>query len=114
MKLDTIVIVLAVTAATFQTGYLLADTSRADIPGMQQPMTDLAITSQIRNAYQLEPVLNSSVVIVKTIHGTVNLAGVVESDEEASQAENIASRIGGVREVRSHLRVINRVASSAL
>jgi osmotically-inducible protein OsmY len=119
MKLDTIVIVLAVTAATFQTGYLLADSSQPDAAVAEAPVTDTAITRQIHNAYRLESGLAATKVSIKTIHGTVRLAGVVESEAEAAQAEDIASRVGGVREVRSHIRVLNRnsgetIATNAL
>ena len=112
MKLDTIVIVLAVTAATFQTGYLLADSSQAATTFAQDPVTDNSITLQIHNAYQRAPALDAALVNIKTMHGTVRLAGVVASEAEAAQAEDIASRVDGVREVRSHLQVLGGRAGS--
>lgn len=104
MKLDTVIIAITVVLAT-QTGYLLAGPNRPAELSSAEFIPDTAITTKVQTAFSLEPTLRASEVNVKTFRGTVRLVGFVASDDQATRAEDIASRIEGVREVRSHLRV---------
>lgn len=101
-KADLIVIALTAALAT-QTGYLLASPTRAtEVVAVAIP--DSAITQKLETAFAHEA-FNSAQLKLKTVNGTVQLIGWVASDEQMNQVEDIASRVAGVKEVRSHLRV---------
>jgi hyperosmotically inducible protein len=56
-------------------------------------------------ALRAQPALNSSGIIVETDNGTVRLGGFVTSQEDATNAIQVARNVGGVRSVESTMQI---------
>ena len=104
MKIKRILAVPLVAVTLFQTGYLLAKPSRADAYAIV-PVDDGVLGGQVREALAADGGVSLSTLNIKIIHGRVRLAGALESREQATRVEDITSRVRGVRDVTSLLKV---------
>jgi len=68
-------------------------------------MDDSVITSKVKAAIVNEQALKGMQVNVKTYEGVVQLSGFVDNPQQARQAESVASKVDGVKEVRNDLLV---------
>lgn len=102
-KIDPLTLVLTFALVT-PTGYLLAGPTSPESYA-QETLPDDSISEQVRTALGRDPSLLSTPLKVETYRGTVHLAGSVYTHEQLVRAENIASRVAGVREVHSRLQV---------
>jgi osmotically-inducible protein OsmY len=64
---------------------------------------DQAITRRIQEALSADPAYKFGEVKVTTYQGKVQLSGFVDRDEQRGQAEEIAKRIRGVKEVKNDI-----------
>jgi osmotically-inducible protein OsmY len=64
---------------------------------------DQAITRRIQEALSSDPAYKFGDVKVTTYQGKVQLSGFVDRDEQRGQAEEIAKRIRGVKEVKNDI-----------
>jgi osmotically-inducible protein OsmY len=65
------------------------------------------IDRSVRDAFKRDALLNGDDIVVDVDNGIVSLYGIVDTPIEKSQAEDVASRIAGVTEVRNYLTVQN-------
>lgn len=66
---------------------------------------DAAITTKVKTAFIRDDTLDANDINVETYKGTVQLSGFVDSREDVREAEELASNVEGVVEVRNDLRV---------
>lgn len=65
---------------------------------------DAAVTTRVKTALIRDDQVDANDVEVETYKGTVQLSGFVEDREDIDRAEELASNVDGVREVRNDLR----------
>ena len=70
-----------------------------------QYIDDTTITTKVKAGILNEPSLRELDVSVKTTHGVVELAGLVDSPEAAGKASAIAQNVAGVQGVRNNLKL---------
>ncbi len=70
-----------------------------------QHLADATIDGKVRDAFLRDALVDSDNIIVDVDGGTVRLYGLVDSALQKNQAEDLASRIPGVTDVRSYLSV---------
>lgn len=68
-------------------------------------LDDATIATRVKTALLNEPQLHAQEIQVQAEQGVVTLAGAVPNQAEAERAQAVARSIGGVREVRSTLKV---------
>ncbi len=68
-------------------------------------MSDSVLTARVKSALLRERGIKSTDVHVESSQGRVLLSGFVDSEEQKQRALRVASRVGGVREVRDGLNV---------
>jgi hyperosmotically inducible protein len=78
-----------------------AATPTSDSTG--QYVDDTAITTKVKSALLGDDAVKSFEIKVETVKGVVQLSGFVDNAEQKSAAENDASAISGVKEVRNNL-----------
>jgi hyperosmotically inducible periplasmic protein len=66
---------------------------------------DATITASVKSSLVADKVSNLTRVDVDTTNGVVSLNGVVDSPEQKSRAQQLASRVDGVRNVVNNLQV---------
>jgi hyperosmotically inducible protein len=66
---------------------------------------DATITASVKSTLVADKVSNLTRVDVDTTNGVVSLNGVVESQEQKARAEQLASRVDGVRKVVNNLQI---------
>jgi osmotically-inducible protein OsmY len=66
---------------------------------------DAAITTSIKARFVEDKNVDAASIKVETLNGTVMLSGFAKSSLERSTAEQIASRVKGVRNVRNEITV---------
>jgi len=66
---------------------------------------DATITASVKSTLVADKVSNLTRIDVDTTNGVVALNGVVETPEQKSRAEQLASRVDGVRKVVNNLQV---------
>lgn len=98
----------------------LAETGRVvrrqDVEPLRSPAEtalDLRTTAAIEAQFATDPRLSPLAIHVATTHGTVMLAGRVESASDVAHAIELALRHAGVREVVSTLRVAPRLEAQS-
>lgn len=69
-----------------------------------QYVADSAITAKVKTAFIAERNLKSLDINVETQNGIVQLSGYVISSAQIEQAEDVAKRVKGVKEVKNDLR----------
>jgi osmotically-inducible protein OsmY len=72
-------------------------------PSWVSAITDATITAMIKSAYLLNPIINTGNISVTTANGTVTLTGKASSEEEKTDAENMAIHIPGVITVKNNI-----------
>ncbi len=68
-------------------------------------LDDATIATRVKTALLNEPELKAQEIQVQAEGGVVTLTGAVTSEPEAARAQAVARSVGGVREVRSALKV---------
>jgi hyperosmotically inducible protein len=66
---------------------------------------DATITASVKSSLVADKVSNLTRVDVDTTNGVVSLNGVVESQQQKARAEQLASRVDGVRKVVNNLQI---------
>ena len=66
---------------------------------------DATLTASVKSSLVADKVSNLTRVDVDTTNGVVSLNGVVESPEQKRRAEELASRVDGVKRVINNLQV---------
>ena len=66
---------------------------------------DATLTASVKSSLVADKVSNLTRVDVDTTNGVVSLNGVVESPEQKRRAEELASRVDGVKKVINNLQV---------
>ena len=64
---------------------------------------DSAITAKVKTKLLDDELVRGTAISVETLKGTVLLSGFAKSRQEIAQAESIAKRVHGVREVRNQI-----------
>lgn len=64
---------------------------------------DSAITTKIKAKLLDDELVRGTAISVETLKGVVLLSGFAKSQQEKSQAENIAKKVHGVHEVRNQI-----------
>jgi Flp pilus assembly secretin CpaC len=85
-------------ALLFAATAVLADPPQAASGG------DASVTAQVKAAIGRTPGLGKLAIQVSTVDGVVHLKGSVPSSVQSDQAEDVTSRVSGVREVDNQLR----------
>lgn len=67
---------------------------------------DAAITAKVKAAILDQPPLSSLAIHVETFKGRVRLSGIVASQSAIDEAVKVARSIGGVKSVKSDMRVM--------
>jgi len=70
-----------------------------------QYTADSAITAKVKTALIADPDVKGTQVDVEVFKGVVQLSGFVDNTNQVRKAANIASNVGGVREVRNTLQL---------
>jgi hyperosmotically inducible periplasmic protein len=73
-----------------------------------QNVDDATITASVKSTLVADKAANLTRVDVDTTLGVVSLNGVVESPDQKSRAEQLASRVDGVRKVVNNLQIQKR------
>lgn len=68
-------------------------------------LDDVTIATRVKTALLNEPELHAQQIQVQAEQGVVTLVGVVPNEAEVARAQAVARTVGGVREVRSALKV---------
>lgn len=84
-------------------GYYLGKDERS----AGQIADDAAITTKVKTAFARDDLVRALDVNVDTYNGVVVLNGIVRSDEALERAEELASAVKGVKEVRNKLEVVS-------
>lgn len=71
---------------------------------------DAALTASVKASLVSDKASNLTRIDVDTTNGVVALNGVVESPEQRSRAEQLASRVDGVKKVINNLQVQRRTS----
>jgi hyperosmotically inducible protein len=74
---------------------------------------DATITTRVKNALGESHEVRARKIDVDTVEGAVILTGIVESQEEALKAVDIAEGVPGVKEVKNNLQVGSRSLGQA-
>ena len=85
-------------------GYKVATDER----GVGRVWDDATITTKVKNALRENPEVKARKIDVDTVEGAVILTGVVETEEEAQKAVEVAQGVPGVKEVKNNLQVGSR------
>jgi osmotically-inducible protein OsmY len=72
---------------------------------VRQTMTDATITAAVKSGLASDSATNASMISVDTSGGVVNLSGQVPTTAEKAEAERIARRTSGVRQVINNIAV---------
>lgn len=88
-----------ISAAAEQTGAKIESATK------EAATSDAAITAAVKASYVKEPNLSALKIEVDTHGGVVTLNGVVQDDAARQRAQQVASSVKGVTEVRNHLTV---------
>jgi hyperosmotically inducible periplasmic protein len=70
-----------------------------------QQVYDAAITAMVKTALRKDQSLSDLPIAVETHQNVVQLTGVVDSPQRAERAQEVASKVDGVRSVRNELKV---------
>jgi hyperosmotically inducible protein len=100
----------AVVGAGAAGGYKLATDER----GVGRVWDDATITAKVKNALGESHGVRARKIDVDTVEGAVILTGIVETQEEARKAVEIAEGVPGVKEVKNNLQVGTRSLGEAL
>ncbi|CAG0953412.1 Osmotically-inducible protein Y [Methylophilaceae bacterium] len=66
-------------------------------------LDDATITTKIKSAILAEPGINSLQISVETTGGEVTLSGTADSQENSDKAQQVASNISGVKQVKNQI-----------
>jgi hyperosmotically inducible protein len=94
----------AVVGAGAAGGYKVATDER----GVGRVWDDATITTRVKNALGESHEVRARKIDVDTVEGAVILTGIVETQEEARKAVDIAEGVPGVKEVKNNLQVGSR------
>jgi hyperosmotically inducible protein len=72
---------------------------------IRDTVDDAAITARVKTVLLNDREIGASKIDVTTANGIVTISGSVKSKDEESRAIQLANGVGGVKEVRSTLRV---------
>lgn len=97
----SLVLFLGAGAMLFSTG--CAGTATRESTG--EYIDNSAITTKVKSALAADEVVKAREINVDTFRGTVQLSGFVNTSAEKERAEQIASGVQGVREVRNNITV---------
>jgi hyperosmotically inducible protein len=100
----------AVVGAGAAGGYKVATDER----GVGRVWDDATITAKVKNALGESHGVRARKIDVDTVEGAVILTGIVETQEEARKAVEIAEGVPGVKEVKNNLQVGTRSLGEAL
>jgi hyperosmotically inducible periplasmic protein len=73
-----------------------------------QNVDDSAVTAAVKTKLAADKISSLTRIDVDTVRGTVSLNGVVESAEQKSRAQVLASQASGVNKVINNLQIQNR------
>jgi hyperosmotically inducible protein len=73
-----------------------------------QNVDDSAVTAAVKTKLAGDKLSSLTRIDVDTVRGTVSLNGVVESAEQKSRAQELASQVSGVNKVINNLQIQNR------
>lgn len=76
-----------------------------------QFVDDQSITAAVKARLVADKAANLTRIGVNTVNGTVYLTGAVESAEQKARAEDLATRVNGVRNVVNEIQVSERKSS---
>lgn len=96
---------------------LLPGTNKAllsDLPERNEPLPNGFITLRVQEVFAADPALLNTRIAVETFEGVVQLSGVVRWQYELSRAKQVARRVGGVRGIRSCIRLAATDGTSKL
>jgi hyperosmotically inducible protein len=82
-----------------------SDSNRRGIDETGAIASDSWITTKVKSDLAVEKDVSATRIHVDTYEGVVTLSGTVESEAEATRAEQIASEIKGVKSVVNNLQV---------
>lgn len=66
---------------------------------------DTTVTTQIKARFVDNPQVDAASIRVETLNGTVMLSGFARSAAEKATAENIASKVNGVKSIKNEIAV---------
>lgn len=64
---------------------------------------DSAITAKVKAKLLDDELVRGTAISVETLKGTILLSGFAKSQQEITQAENLAKKVHGVRQVRNQI-----------
>ena len=73
--------------------------------GPTRPISDASISVAVQAKLIRDHASHFPRINVETEHGVVNLTGVVKTDSQRSQAEDLASQVDGVVKVNNNLQI---------
>ena len=100
----------ALLAGGAATGYKVATDERT-VDGI---WNDSTITTRVKSALMEDRDVSALKVDVDTLEGVVILTGVVETNEAAKRAVEVAQKVPGVRKVKNNLQIGKKTWSQAL
>ena len=106
MKLNSLLLIGILAAFSAPLTTFADDGARSgDKTAAGQYVSDSAITTKVKTALIAEKNLKAMDINVETQNGVVQLAGFVTSSAQKDQAEDVAKRVKGVKEVKNDLRL---------
>jgi hyperosmotically inducible periplasmic protein len=111
LSVPSLVTILAVGlgAATLSSG--CAGTATRESTG--EYIDDAAVTTKVKAALVKDPLVSALDVKVDTFKGTVQLSGFVDTAEQKSRAEQVASGVSGVAGVRNNISLKTAATNNA-
>ena len=104
-------LVAAVLGSTALAGCAATDDDRSEATQASERQTagevvdDGVVTAKVKARLVDDPVTKAYQINVETFKGTVQLSGFVDSAEARSRAAQLASNVGGVKDVKNSLEV---------
>ena len=85
---------------------LLDDATFQETPQSQRAFSNLALAAHIRSALRQDPRTAKMMISITCEDGVATLAGLVDPGQQPKDAADVASRVPGVKEVKSQLRSV--------
>jgi hyperosmotically inducible periplasmic protein len=72
---------------------------------VNQTLDDATVQTRVKTAILNDPQVGGDQIDVTSVNGVVTLSGVIKSADHEKRAEDLARKIGGVKDVKTSLKV---------
>jgi hyperosmotically inducible protein len=97
--------ILAGVLALSLTGTGCASGGGAKAARVNQTIDDATVQTRVKTAILNDPTVGGDQIDVASVNGVVTLSGVIKAPEHEAHAAELARKIGGVKDVKTELKV---------